>query len=167
MKRDNMKDEQTKQTKGIFIPENILRHKKLFVGAKLLYGDIAFICERDGCCTKRNIYFAKLYGTNVGTISRWVSLLSKYKFIKYRIRHKFIRIIFLSNADAETINKVIDKTIRGAIDKSKGAIDKSKDIHKEYREHSFDAHNNINFEEEDFDFDDEDISNWLDDLNVK
>ena len=34
-------------------------------------------------------------------------------------------------------------------------------------EHSFDAHNNINFEEEDFDFTDEDINKWLDDINIK
>ena len=32
---------------------------------------------------------------------------------------------------------------------------------------SFDAHNNINFEEEDFDFTDEDINKWLDDINIK
>ena len=79
----------------ITIPENVLRCTEISRGAKLLYGDIAFICERDGCCEKRSSYFAELYGVSRITISKWISSLQKKGFIKCKIRHKYIRTIFL------------------------------------------------------------------------
>lgn len=150
---------------GVFIPKKVLRHKKLLIGAKLLYGDIAFICKRDGYCTKRNIYFAKLYRTNVGTISRWIDSLKKNKLIKHRLRHKYIRTIFLPTVDNETIDKVVDRST-APIHRSIDPNDRSKDTLKSI-EHTTTALNNTSSIDDDFDFNDEDMNNWLDDINVK
>ena len=153
------------KTEGIFIPKKILRHKKLLAGAKLLYGEIAFICKRDGCCTKRNAYFAKLYGTNVGTISRWIDSLKKNKLIKHILRHKYIRTIFLSTVDNETINKVVGRSTAPTY-KTTNPIDRSTDTLKSI-EHSSNALNNTSSFDNEFDFNDEDIDKWLDEINIK
>ena len=156
-----MKDEEKKETKGIFIPENILRHKDLSALAKIFYGEIVSICERDGFCNKTNAQLAELCNVKKCIISRWIKVFKGIKVLKisYRGKNKYIRFIFLPTVDKNTLKS----TIRAYY----SIVPRYKNIHKEYIEHSFDAHNNINFEEEDFDFTDEDINKWLDDINIK
>lgn len=156
---------------NITIPKKVLRHKKLLAGAKLLYGEIAFICECDGYCKKRNAYFAKLYGTNVGTISRWIKSLTKNKLIKHTLKHKYIRTIFLLTVDNKTIDKVVDR--------SQGPIDRSTDTLKSIEQQNIALENTSSFENIDndnpqdieddnyFDFTDKDVNEWLDNIGVK
>lgn len=93
------------------IPSGVRYSSKLSASAKILYSEIAFICKRDGYCIMRNSYFAKLFGTYEVTVSRWVQSLKKHKFIQCEIRHKFIRFIFLQDADEKHINGMIKKLL--------------------------------------------------------
>lgn len=82
------------ETLKISIPKKVLYCKKIPRGAKLLYIEISMWCERDDCCYQRNIYFSKLFGVSVVTISKWVKELREQKFIKCKYK-KYLRIIFL------------------------------------------------------------------------
>lgn len=105
--------------KSYTIPANVRYHRKLTAGAKLLYGEIEFICKVNGYCQQRNDSFAKLYGVNIWTISKWIGLLQKNRLIKCKIRKKFIRVIFLQN--------VSEKSIRGILQNLKGVSEKPQD----------------------------------------
>ena len=65
------------------IPANVRYDKSVPDGAKLLYGEITSLCDKDGYCHATNQYFADLYGKSRDTISRWMSLLSKAGHIRY------------------------------------------------------------------------------------
>ncbi len=98
-----------KNTKGIFIPEKVLHSKNLSMFAKILYGEIASICERDGFCKKTNIQLAELCGVQKCIISRWIKKFKDTKFLKviYKGKHNYIRFIFLSTADKNTTKRTI------------------------------------------------------------
>jgi len=63
--------------KYIIIPENILTNHELSAEAKLLYGDIAGLCQKEGYCWASNRYFATRHGANERSIKRWFSDLTK------------------------------------------------------------------------------------------
>jgi len=50
-------------------------------GAKLLYGEITCLCNKDGYCWASNAYFSELYSKSGNTISRWISELARAGFI--------------------------------------------------------------------------------------
>jgi hypothetical protein len=62
------------------IPAEVL-HARLFPAAKLLYGEIAALCDREGYCWARNAYFARLYQANEGTVSKWINALKDAGYI--------------------------------------------------------------------------------------
>ena len=95
------------------IPADVRYHRELTAGAKLLYGEIAFLCKVNGYCLMENSHFAELFGIHAITVSRWVQSLKKHKLIQYRIKHKFVRFIFLHDVD-ETHIKRIMKMFKGA-----------------------------------------------------
>ena len=67
------------------IPAAVRYDQELPAGAKLLYGEITALCGKEGYCWASNGYFAKLYGTDKGTISRWIRKLIKQKHLKCKI----------------------------------------------------------------------------------
>lgn len=67
------------------IPANVRYDKNLKPNAKLLYGEITALCNRDGFCWAANDYFAELYNVDPMTISRWISQLSKLGYISTEI----------------------------------------------------------------------------------
>jgi hypothetical protein len=63
------------------IPAHIRYDKDLEPNAKLLYGEITALASQYGYCWASNEYFEKLYDVDERTIRRWISSLSKKKYI--------------------------------------------------------------------------------------
>jgi len=85
----------------ITIPSEVLHCKEIPANAKLLLGEIIYLCEKNknGCCWASNNYFAELYKVSVTTVSLWISSLQEHKFIKSEINHKTnTRKIFLKTS---------------------------------------------------------------------
>lgn len=62
------------------IPANV-RYSKISASAKLLYGEITALSNKNGYCHAWNKYFAELYDKSNGTISRWIKELEQGNFI--------------------------------------------------------------------------------------
>lgn len=63
------------------IPATVRYDERLRPNAKLLYGEITALANREGFCWAGNEYFAELYKVDIKTISRWVSQLEKFEYI--------------------------------------------------------------------------------------
>ena len=70
------------------IPANVRYDKELTPMAKLLYGEISALAQKEGTCWATNGYFAELYGVNNLTISRLISQLEKKGYITVEIVYK-------------------------------------------------------------------------------
>jgi len=70
------------------IPANVRYCKEISNGAKLLYGEIAALCNAKGYCWATNGYFAELYNNSSKTVSRWISELEQQGFISVIIDQK-------------------------------------------------------------------------------
>tara|TARA_R100001244_G_C5158390_1_gene130675 strand:+ start:747 stop:1370 length:624 start_codon:yes stop_codon:yes gene_type:complete len=66
------------------IPANV-RYSNLKPNAKLLYGEITALSNKEGYCFASNKYFATLYGVTKNTISNWVSQLNAGGFVNVEI----------------------------------------------------------------------------------
>lgn len=66
------------------IPADV-RYSDIPQGAKLLYGEITALSNKEGYCWASNAYFAGLYDVHVNTISNWVSQLKEKGFIDYTV----------------------------------------------------------------------------------
>lgn len=69
------------------IPAEV-RYSDLKPNAKLLYGEITALSNKEGYCFATNRYFAELYGVTKNTISLWVSQLNKKGFISVNLIKK-------------------------------------------------------------------------------
>jgi len=67
------------------IPATIRYDERLKYAERLFYGEITALIGKEGYCFASNNYFAKLYEVIPGTISRWISHLSKLGYIKVEI----------------------------------------------------------------------------------
>ena len=109
--------------------------------AKLLYSEITSLCNQKGCCFATNNYFANLYNVDKATISRWIAMLVKKKYISIKIlknENNSIekRLIFLGNIP-------IDKIINTCTQNNQYPID---EIVK-YNNTSINSNNNIDIKE--------------------
>lgn len=64
------------------IPADVRYNKRLKPLARLLYGEITALCNEKGYCWASNSYFAELYEVSDITISRYISELKEYGYIK-------------------------------------------------------------------------------------
>lgn len=62
------------------IPANV-RYAKINANAKLLYGEITALSNKEGFCFASNSYFASLYQVDISTIKRWIKELKDNDFI--------------------------------------------------------------------------------------
>lgn len=67
------------------IPANVRYDREITDKAKLLYGEIAALCNKNGVCTASNAYFASLYGVNATTISTLINSLVKRGYLESEI----------------------------------------------------------------------------------
>lgn len=104
------------------IPANVRYCKGLKANAKLLYGEITALCNRDGFCWAENSYFAQLYEVSEETISRWISDLKRFGFIFISVENqgRFIRKISLD----EKI-KPLDEIVKHPLTKSSTPLDEN------------------------------------------
>ena len=67
------------------IPIIIMRDKRLKLGARLLYGEITSLSNKEGFCWASNKYFAELYDCSKDTISRWIAELKECEHISVEL----------------------------------------------------------------------------------
>lgn len=63
------------------IPAEV-RYSKIPANAKLLYGEITALCQKEGFCWASDSYFSELYGVGRQAANRWVKTLERQGFIK-------------------------------------------------------------------------------------
>lgn len=64
------------------IPAEVRYDTELSAGAKLLYGEISALCNKEGFCWATNAYFSQLYQATPRTISRHISQLVERGHLK-------------------------------------------------------------------------------------
>lgn len=70
------------------IPADVRYDKRLKDKAKLLYGEISSLCNKNGVCWASNNYFANLYGVSVTTISTLIKNLVNRGYLETEIIYK-------------------------------------------------------------------------------
>ena len=101
------------------IPANIRYCKGLCANAKLLYGEITALCNREGYCWATNTYFAKLYSKTKKTISIWINTLEENGFVKCSVKNNNMRRIYLTGGVGKNRGGGSRK-IGGGIPKNRG-----------------------------------------------
>lgn len=64
------------------IPSDVRYCKNLEANAKLLYGEITCLTQKEGYCWASNHYFAELYGVCERTVTNWLQSLEENGFIE-------------------------------------------------------------------------------------
>lgn len=67
------------------IPANVRYCKDIESGAKLLYGELTALAQKEGYCWASNKYLASLYDVDAKTIQRWIASLRNQKFIEVEV----------------------------------------------------------------------------------
>jgi hypothetical protein len=70
------------------IPADVRYDTDITPNAKLLYGEITALCNKEGHCWATNNYFADLYGKNKKSISAWIKQLKDKGHIRVEMRYK-------------------------------------------------------------------------------
>ena len=70
------------------IPASIRYDKRLTANAKLLYGEISALCNKEGFCWASNNYFSNLYEVSIKSISNWINQLKDLGYIDIEMIHK-------------------------------------------------------------------------------
>lgn len=70
------------------IPAEVRYNNALTPNAKLLYGEITALANKEGICTATNRYFAELYNVSLVSVSSWVGQLAKLGYLKVTLKRK-------------------------------------------------------------------------------
>ncbi len=93
----------------ILIPPQVRYDKSLSPSAKLLYGEIAALCDKEGYCWAGNEYFATLYEVKEKAVSRWVGELAKKEHLHIEITKGNQRKIYLSTDFTKRDKAILEK----------------------------------------------------------
>ncbi|MDR1389526.1 MAG: hypothetical protein LBJ31_06060 [Treponema sp.] len=66
------------------ITSAVRQDQNICFGAKLLYGEITALCNREGLCRTSNGYFAGLFNKPESVIRQWIAALKKGGHIEIR-----------------------------------------------------------------------------------
>lgn len=66
------------------IPSKVRYDKELSPNAKLIFGELVILCQKEGFCWASNGYFARLYGVDKRSVSRWLKQLADRGYIFYK-----------------------------------------------------------------------------------
>ena len=93
------------------IPANVRYDKTIPANAKLLYGEITALCNKEGYCWATNGYFAELYDVSETSISKWISSLVKAGYICLEIDKEKgnTRLIYLKEVYNKTSRPIEEK----------------------------------------------------------
>lgn len=80
--------EEEKPNYYAIIPAEVRYDKELTPNAKLLYGEITALTNKEGYCWAGNTYFAELYKVDKITVSRWISELKNAGYISVELLHQ-------------------------------------------------------------------------------
>lgn len=67
------------------IPADVRYSKDISSSAKLMYGEITALAQKEGYCWASNKYFADLYGVSTNSVSKWVNELVNAGFVDVKI----------------------------------------------------------------------------------
>lgn len=67
------------------LPAEVRYSEDLAPNSKLLYAEISALTNKSGKCFAQNSYFAELYNVEKETVSRWISQLEKFGFVKSKV----------------------------------------------------------------------------------
>ena len=70
------------------IPANVRYNKSICPHAKLLYGEITALCNKNGKCWASNRYFSELYNVSTTSISKWFRELKECGYVKIDLIYK-------------------------------------------------------------------------------
>ena len=76
-----MSEKVLKKSYYAIIPATVRYDKELTANAKLLYGELTALSEKEGYCWASNNYFAELYEVTPQAISKWINQLAKKGYI--------------------------------------------------------------------------------------
>ena len=105
------------------IPADVRYDNELKPNAKLLYGEITALTNREGFCWAENAYFASLYQVDDKTISRWISQLRDRGYIGVELlpmegNRRKITIDKKITTSPQKSHEVVTKKSRGSDKKS-------------------------------------------------
>ena len=80
------------------IPASVRYDKDLTDKAKLLYGEITCLCNKEGYCFATNNYFSNLYNCTPRAIQFTLSKLQEKGYIKIIVENNYQRKIYLTDA---------------------------------------------------------------------
>lgn len=91
-------NEENKVSYYAIIPANVRYDSELTEKAKLLYGEITCLSNKEGYCFATNNYFAKLYNCTTRAIQNAISKLQERGYIKVVIEDSYQRKIFIASS---------------------------------------------------------------------
>ena len=106
------------------IPASVRYDKNLNANAKLLYGEITCLCNKEGYCWASNSYFASLYGVSSRSITNWLNSLEENGYITREVIYKDnskeveSRIIRLNSVDVKKCSDPIEKNFTTPTEKN-------------------------------------------------
>lgn len=98
------------------IPANVRYDNSLNANAKLLYGEITALTNKNGLCWATNEYFSDLYGVSERTITDWIKQLKEKGYIDFVIQTKRyddgtvkkVRFISINHIEEWVLNHIED-----------------------------------------------------------
>lgn len=132
------------------IPAEVRYDKNLTPNAKLLYGEITALTNKEGYCWASNNYFAELYNVSKTSISAWVSQLKEKGYIDIELiyqgkeikqrkitlyKKSLIPIQENLNTPIQENFKENNTSINNTLNIYKGMSKKVEEVFKEYVEH--------------------------------
>jgi len=126
--------ENNKPSYYAIIPADVRYDQTLPGDAKLLYGEITSLANKEGYCFASNAYFARVFGVEQRTVTRWVKALIKAGHVHsevikekanqrrlYPLTRTLSRLQTKLSIGVQTKMSIpVDKNIGGAMDKNVG-----------------------------------------------